>query len=424
MRQANAIALELEDRDLLVAVAGCFQGGFNEVSVADPERLAVFEAALGAIDPGDSATRARLLVGLAEEVDRREWQRRHELAGEAVAIVRRLGDTHAFVEVLTRSLGMRSGPDDDELRNDVRLAADLARASGRNLLLVYSMPQLLVCAIEDSELDEATAIFAEMETLADQTGLTYHRWRVDMTRSFLQLLAGDTAAAEVSSNAAFELGAGMNYGPAFSTFGAQLMEIRRQQGRLDEVIALAERGVEEYETLPGWNAAVAVLYAELGRLDKVREIFNAAAATDFGGVPRDVTWLLAMASWADCACDLGASEYAQLLIDRLAPFSRRVIFTTAHTLGAVGRSLGRLQTIIGEYGAAEASLREALEVHQRLRAPYWIARTKLDLADLLTVRREPGDSAQAAELIADARQVAETYSLGGLRNHARFGPND
>ena len=111
------------------------------------------------------------------------------------------------------------------------------------------------------------------------------------TSTVLQLLAGDTAAAEASSNAAFELGTAMNYLPAFSTFGAQLMEIRRQQGRLEEVIALAERGVEEYETLPGWNAAVAVLYAELGHLDKVREIFDAAATTEFGGVPRDVTWL-------------------------------------------------------------------------------------------------------------------------------------
>ncbi|MGH7126086.1 MAG: hypothetical protein ACREFI_17050, partial [Stellaceae bacterium] len=259
LRQANAIALELADRDLLVAVAGCFQAGWNEVSVTDPARLAVFEAALQAIDPGDSATRARLLVGLAEEVDRREWQRRHELAGAAVAIVRRLGDTHALAEVLTRSLPMRNGPDDPELRSDARLAADLARASSRTLLLVQSLPMLLVCAIEDSQLDEAAAIFAEMETIAQQTGLAYHRWRVDMTRSFLQLLAGDVAAAEASSNAAFELGSAMNYGPAFSSFGAQLMAIRTQQGRLDEVVELAERGVEEYETLPGWNAAVAVI---------------------------------------------------------------------------------------------------------------------------------------------------------------------
>jgi class 3 adenylate cyclase/tetratricopeptide (TPR) repeat protein len=424
LRQANALALELADRDLLVAVAGCFQGGWNEVSIADPDRVAVFEAALEAIDPGDSTTRARLLVGLAEEIDRRDWQRRHELARQAIAIARRVGDSHALAEVLTRSLGMRWGPDDDALRTDARLAVDLARASGLTLLLVYSLPQLLVCAIDDADFDEATAVFGEMELLADQTGLTYHRWRVDMSRSFLQLLAGDAAAAEASSNAAFELGTAMNYLPAFSTFGAQLMEIRRQQGRLEEVIALAERGVEEYETLPGWNAAVAVLYAELGQLDKVREIFDAAATTEFGGVPRDVTWLLALACWADCASDLGSVEFAPLLIERLAPFSGRVIFTTAHTLGAVGRSLGRLQTLIGDHTAAEVSLREALEIHQKLKAPYWIARTQLDLADLLATRQRPGDTAQAARLIADARRTATTYRLDGLRNHARFELND
>ena len=143
-----------------------------------------------------------------------------------------------------------------------------------------------------------------------------------MTRSFFQLLAGDTVSAESSANAAFELGSGMNYTPAFSTFGAQLMEIRRQQGRLDEVVELAARGVEEYETLPGWNSALAVLYAELGRLDEVRPLFDAAATMEFGGVPRDVTWLLALACWADCAADLGRDDVAPFLIERLAPYSR------------------------------------------------------------------------------------------------------
>jgi tetratricopeptide (TPR) repeat protein len=259
-----------------------------------------------------------------------------------------------------------------------------------------------------------------MASIAANTNITYHRWRVVMTQSFFQLLAGDTAAAELSATAAFELGAAMNYLPAFSSFGAQLMVIRTQQGRLDEVVELAERSVEEYETLPGWNAALAMLYAELGRIDEMRQIFDAAAATEFGDVPRDVTWLLTMASWADSACDLERADVAPLLIERLAPYSRRVIFTTVHTLGAVGRSLGRLQTLMGDYPAAETSLREALDSHERLQAPYWIARTQLDLANLLAVRRAPGDADQATVLVAAAKRTAETYGLAGLRSHARF----
>jgi hypothetical protein len=93
-------------------VARCFQGGSNEVSLTDPQRVAVFEAALAAIEPGASTTRALLLVGLAEEVDRREWQRRHQLATDAIGIARQLDDRRALGEVMTRTLALRAGPDD------------------------------------------------------------------------------------------------------------------------------------------------------------------------------------------------------------------------------------------------------------------------------------------------------------------------
>jgi tetratricopeptide (TPR) repeat protein len=293
---------------------------------------------------------------------------------------------------------------------------------------VYSLPQQFGCAIEDADLDEAQGLFAEMERIADRTGISYHLWRVHMIRSFLQLLAGDSASAEASATAAFELGVAMDYGPAYATFGAQLMEIRRQQGRLDEVVEVAQRGVKEYETLPGWNAALAVIYSELGRLDDVRAIVEAEAATGFGGIPRDVTWLLTMASWADCVCDLGDHRDAPVLIQRLAAYSQRVIFTTAHTLGAVGRSLGRLLTLVGDLEGAEIALRDALAVHARLRNPYWTARTQLDLARLLTARAGTGDGARAGELVTEALQTADTYNLGGLRHHANVrlgdGPAD
>jgi class 3 adenylate cyclase len=420
LHEADAVALDVGDPELLVTVAQCFQGGTNEVTLADPQRIAVFEAALAVIDEHDSTTRARLLLGLAEEVDRRDWQRRHQLAAEAVDLARRADDRWALAEVLTRSGTLRFGPDEPDVRDDAAQAVSLARELRATSLLIYALPALFQCMVEDAEIDPALDLFAEMEAIADRTDIAYHRWRVQQLRSFLQLLAGDTEGAEAWANSAFELGVASNYPPAYATYGAQLMEIRRQQGRLDEVIELAARGVTEYETLPGWNAALAVLYAELGRLDEVRAIVEPEAAAGFGGIPHDITWLLAMASWADCICELGDASAAPVLIERLAPHASHVIFTSAHTLGAVGRSLGRLLTLTGSHAAAEAALTGALAVNERLRAPYWVARAQLDLVDLLATRGGPGDAERAARLAGDARQSAERYGLGGLRSHARY----
>jgi len=79
-----------------------------------------------------------------------------------------------------------------------------------------------------------------------------------------------------------------------------------------------------------------------------------------------------------------------------------------------------MQTLTGDLASAETSLREALEVHLRLRTPYWTARTQLDLANLLAIRQAPEDVVAAAALAEQARQTAGTYRLEGLRNHSRF----
>ena len=80
----------------------------------------------------------------------------------------------------------------------------------------------------------------------------------------------------------------------------------------------------------------------------------------------------------------GRADAAPLLIERLAPYAGQVIFTNVHTKGAVARSLGRLALLTGDRDRAVAWLDQALELHRRLGARYWIARTELELADAWT----------------------------------------
>jgi hypothetical protein len=84
------------------------------------------------------------------------------------------------------------------------------------------------------------------------------------------------------------------------------------------------------------------------------------------------------------------------------------------TYGAIARHLGRLAAELGRHEEAELHLRLAIELHERMRAPYWIACAQLDLRDLFERRRAPGDLAEALELEARAHDIAREHSYQGL----------
>jgi len=82
-----------------------------------------------------------------------------------------------------------------------------------------------------------------------------------------------------------------------------------------------------------------------------------------------------------------------------------MIYASAFIAGAVARTVGCLDAMLGDRASAEANLRHALEIHERFGAVYWTARTQLDLADVI----------HAPELVEAARLAIDRYGLEGLR---------
>jgi tetratricopeptide (TPR) repeat protein len=101
-------------------------------------------------------------------------------------------------------------------------------------------------------------------------------------------------------------------------------------------------------------------------------------------------------------------------VRRAAPASRGRYQWDRARRHPVARALGRLATQLGRYDEADTHLRRALEVSERMHAPYWIARTQLDLAELCIARQHPADSEKARDLIQTARGSAERHGYGGL----------
>jgi hypothetical protein len=77
---------------------------------------------------------------------------------------------------------------------------------------------------------------AELSTLAQSTALPLHLWQLQMTNSFRALVDGRCDDAETEANAALEVGTAGGHAEATLAYGVQLIEIRRHQGRLDEMV--------------------------------------------------------------------------------------------------------------------------------------------------------------------------------------------
>jgi hypothetical protein len=78
-----------------------------------------------------------------------------------------------------------------------------------------------------------------------------------------------------------------------------------------------------------------------------------------------------------------------------------------------------LATVLECFDDADAHFAEAMEIHERMRPPYWIARTQLEHARMLLARGGPEDGSRAGALLDQVESTAAEYGFAGLtRNTA------
>ena len=405
-REAGRVALRTADRELLVAIAMCSQR-WEGVEPSDAAFGAVVEAALSAVGAADSLSRARLLTALAEALDQRDWRRREELASEAAAIAGRLDDQRAFYELVPRIFWNLMSP--ARLAERCELAERAAAISSPAISLVAEFDVLIVLhygRVEVADRPGADAAFARIEEVADRLGTPYSWWNVLQGRSWRFLCDGDFAAAEQTAQECLEVGTSMGIAAAMPAFGSQLLSIRVQQGRVDEIAALVAEGVDNFVTLSdSWKAAVALVNCMCGRLNDAQATLEQEFVDRFEHLPQDQASLYALSAWAECAVALGRRDVAAFLAQRLRPYGSHMIYASSFMAGVVARTVGCLDAMLGDHASAEANLRRALEIHERFGMVYWTARTQLDLADIT----------HAPELVEAARLAIDQYGLEGLR---------
>ena len=84
--------------------------------------------------------------------------------------------------------------------------------------------------------------------------------------------------------------------------------------------------------------------------------------------------------------------------------------------GAVLGALGILAAKLGRDDKADAYFAEAEEVNTRIRAPFFLARNRVNWARLLLRRGRPPDAERAAELLSRRLRSREITSAGVIRD--------
>lgn len=115
---------------------------------------------------------------------------------------------------------------------------------------------------------------------------------------------------------------------------------------------------------------------------------------------------------------VGTAEQCRVLHAKAVAHREREIYFGHVAMsyeGPVARVLGLLELRFGDHGAAEQSLRAALDRCRAGARPPWIARIALELAELL---RDRGRADEAAVLAAEAGTIANHLGMAGLARRA------
>lgn len=414
---ASASAQKLGDGDRLVRAAlANTRGFFSAAGLIDDERVEVLEAAVEAVREDDLSSRARLLALLANElVYAGDLERRTALCDEALQLARRASD-ESTIAYVGQFLYLAAGfPETLDYRLAVVEEAESAASGAGDPVREFWVGSVSgLCHMEAGRMEEADRSFELIRTIAEDVGQPTMRWIELFERSLRMFLAGDIEGSDELAERAVDLGTGSGEPDSLPIYVGQLVNLRYEQGRLDEIEDLIAQVTEDSPGLSSFRALLSLTHLELGREDEARAVIEPVAAGRFEAVPRDFLWLTTLCVYGEVAARLGMREAAEWLYDRLVPFAHQVGITGCSTWGAIDRYLGMLAGSLDRDEEAERHLASAAEVHERIRAPVFLARTRLDWAEMLLARDAVGDRdrerarALLGEALAGARERGAT----------------
>lgn len=418
---AVTIARDLDDGALFARAADGFAG--QPHVYLDPAGLELLEEALAKCEPEDTPLRVRILVRLAGHLF---WSFRHErvtaLADEALERARRIGDpsTTALTQATRAYLLWGRGTPEERLAIAAE-ATRLADEAGDHPTAVWGQFNRVRAWLELGDVEASDRDFTDLARRVRERRALWVEHGVVGYQSMRALLAGRFEEAELYNTEALELGQKVEFESAILAFGARLGVLRREQGRLAEIEGLFH-GVTQGTAVidSGWRCATTLLLAEIGRHDAARAEIEQLYDHDADNLRNDPEWMVGVACLSEACVLVGDLERAADLYERLLPFARlNVVLGEAQVyIGAVSHYLGIVAAsgaeVPGRLDAAVKHLEVAYDMHRRMGAEPWVARTGFSLAEALRSRGHGNDDERVVAVASAAKEIARRLDMKAL----------
>ena len=340
------------------------------------------------------------------------------MAEQARTIARGLDDHRVLVDVANTVQYPLDVPETlPERRQEMEQAFTLGEQGGDVGRLFWTAWLRSIVTMQAASPGELAHCMTTMQRLKDLRGYPVDQEMTFIRQSAVAMLEGNPSLAERCAADALTIGLERGLRDAWSTYGAQLIVVRWQQGRLGELVELAEQAAAENPGVPAFRAALVLTYWESGREKAAGELLGEAATDRFAEVTHDTGWLIAMHAYAEVAAQLHREDHAAVLFELLEPWHEQFGANPLVVSGPDARYLGSLATVLGRFEEAENYFVEAATLNERMGARFSMAQTELERAKLYLARRRLGDDARAAGHLRAARDLSEErgYALVGKR---------
>jgi tetratricopeptide (TPR) repeat protein len=349
-----------------------------------------------------------------------------------------------------------AGTPSDVIVARLREAVELGRRSGRRDVLAYALSRLRVYITSPDTLGERLELTREMIEITADGRYPVKQYEAQLFRHEDLLESGDIDGARIMARAMRRLGEEIEssailavayslqathdtadgplsearlslrksraeesrQGDTSNTqnrLGAQLLALRWHEGRIGEMEPGFRRAVDMFPRMVTARAALAMIYAETGSLDKARVEYDKVCEQPIEAIPRDYSWWLTMVVLAHAAIALEATDTVRRLYAMMLPFAdRNAANAGAISFGSAELILGQLALHLGDGAAAQAHFDRALAFNIRTRQQVWVARTRYHLAQMLLALGTAAEVERARELIRIARGDAAEIGMAEL----------
>ncbi len=353
--------------------------------------------------------------------------RRHRLAGEALALARaehaRAADDESarvLAYVIGRVLLARWGPEsavrDMVLSEELlRLCEQLRDAELEILTRNWRVTELLELgqfAAVDQEIARVEAMAKDLRQPRAMVFLPLHHGSRAGT-------AGRFAEAERLNAESGGIGHQVRGTVGELAAFAQLLALRHQQGRLPELEAPVRAITASQPGMLGMQAVLALILVQTGRPQEGAAELGRLLSRGLDGFPKDNVHIVTLAMMGEVAVALPDAASSRQLLAWMSPYAGRwVVSAGASALWPVDRSLARLALTAGDLQTAALHLARAREMALRGGAAPSLALAALDEALLLLASGRESELPRARALAREARIQAQELGMSLVADQA------